>query len=174
MTDKGPVISRFGLDHHGVRNYNVARWNLGVPDLIEETLRRGDGALAEGGALVVLTGQHTGRSPNDKFTVEEPDTSGDIWWGDTNVAISEAGFEGLYKKVLAYFENRDLFVQDLHAGADPEYRLPVRVVSESAWHSIFARNMFIRPGHDALADFEPAFTVLHAPYLEADPAQDGT
>ena len=174
MTDTGPVVSRFGLSQHGLRNYSTAFWNLSAPALIEDTLRRGEGELAEGGALVALTGQHTGRSPKDKFTVEEPESAGDIWWGDVNVAMAPAQFEGLHKKVLAYLENRNLFVQDLYAGADPEYRLRVRVVSESAWHSLFARNMFIHPGHDALADFEPDFTVLHAPYLEADPATDGT
>jgi len=174
VADKGPVVSRYGLSHHHLRNYTTAYWNLSAPALTEEALRRGDGCLAEGGALVVLTGQHTGRSPKDKFIVEEPGSSGSIWWGDVNVAMSEAHFEGLHKKLLAYFENRELFVQDLHAGADPEYRLPVRVVSESAWHSLFARNMFLRPGHDALAEFEPAFTVLHAPNLEADPETDGT
>ncbi len=174
MTDTGPVVSRVGLSQHGLRNYNTAFWNLSAPALIEDTLRRGQGALAEGGALVTLTGQHTGRSPKDKFTVEETESAGEIWWGDVNVAMAPAQFEGLHKKVLAYLENRDLFVQDLYAGADAEYRLRVRVVSESSWHSLFARNMFIHPGHDALADFEPDFTVLHAPYLEADPATDGT
>jgi phosphoenolpyruvate carboxykinase (ATP) len=174
VRDTGPVVSRYGLNNHGIGNYNTAFWNLSAPALTEVTLRNGDGTLAQGGALVVLTGQHTGRSPKDKFTVEEPESSDKIWWGEVNVAMSQADFEGLHKKVLAYFENRELFVQDLNAGADPEYRLPVRVVSESAWHSLFARNMFIRPGHDALAGFEPGFTVLHAPNLEADPAVDGT
>ena len=113
----------------------------------------------------VLTGQHTGRSPKDKFIVEEPSTRDQIWWGEVNAGISEQGFERLYGKLVSYFENRELFVQDLYAGADPEYRLSVRVVSESAWHSLFARNMFIEPGQDALAGFAPEFTVLHAPYL---------
>ncbi|MHA1152611.1 MAG: phosphoenolpyruvate carboxykinase [Alphaproteobacteria bacterium] len=174
MTNLGPVVSRHGLERHGIRNVTAAHWNQAAPALYRHALRRGEGALAEGGALVVLTGQHTGRSPNDKFIVEEASTRDDIWWGEVNVGISEPGFERLYGKVVSYFQNRELFVQDLYAGADPEYRLSLRVVSESAWHSLFARNMFIEPGHDALADFVPEFTVLHAPYLEADPESDGT
>ena len=174
MTNLGPVISRHGLARHGIRNFAAAHWNLAAPALYGHSLRRGDSALAEGGALVVLTGPHTGRSPKDKFIVEEPSTRDDIWWGEVNAGISEQGFERLYGKVVSYFENRELFVQDLHAGADPEYRLSVRVVSESAWHSLFARNMFIEPDRDALANFAPEFTVLHAPYLEADPETDGT
>ena len=174
MSDIGPVVSRHGLVRHGVVNHATAHWNLGATALYEHTIRGGHGRLAPGGALVVYTGQHTGRSPNDKFIVQEPTTSDDIWWGDVNVATSDENFERLYAKVLAYFQNRDLYVQDLHAGADPDYRLPVRVVSESPWHALFARNMFIQPSHDQLSDFVPGFTVLHAPYLHADPERDGT
>ena len=149
-------------------------WNLGACPLIEESLKRGDGQLADGGAFVALTGVHTGRSPNDKFIVEEPDSAGEVWWGKVNVALSEANFERLHAKVLAHLNDRPLFVQDLHAGADSAYRLPVRVISESPWHSLFARNMFLRPSAAELAGFEPGFVVLHAPSLEADPATDGT
>jgi len=173
-SDKGPVVSRHGLKKHGVINYDAAHWNLGAAALYEHALRRGEGRLAPGGGLVCLTGYHTGRSPKDKFIVEQPETSGDIWWGDVNVAMSEERFAALHRKVLAYFQGRELFVQDVYAGADAEYRLPVRVVSESAWHSLFTRNMFIQPRHDELVDFAPQFTVLHAPYCHADPEIDGT
>ncbi|MGF1608932.1 MAG: phosphoenolpyruvate carboxykinase [Kiloniellales bacterium] len=173
MTDTGPVISRQGLTQHGIKNYQTAHWNLGAAALYEHTLKAGTGRLADGGALVVLTGQHTGRSPKDKFIVDEPSSRDNVWWGDVNVAIDEARFEGLERKVVAYLQRRQLYVQDLYAGADTEYRLQVRVVSESPWHSLFARNMFILPPHDALAAFEPDFTVLHAPYLQADPERDG-
>src|SRR3546814_5715750 len=128
--------------------------------LYEESLKRNEGQLAEGGALVVLTGKHTGRSPKDKFIVREAATEGDIWWGDVNVAIDEARFQRLYEKLIDYMKGRDVFVQDVYAGADEAYRLPVRVVSESAWHALFARNMFIQPPVERLGDFEPAFTVL--------------
>ncbi|MFQ5773750.1 MAG: phosphoenolpyruvate carboxykinase [Kiloniellaceae bacterium] len=174
MSNFGPVVSRHGLDRHGIANFAAAYWNLGVPALYEHALQRGAAKLASGGALVVNTGQHTGRSPRDKFIVDEPSTNDDVWWGEVNVAMPEEAFERLYAKALAYFQGRALYVQDLFAGADPEYRLAVRVVSESAWHALFAANMFIQPGHDRLADFEPDFTVLHAPDLHADPARDGT
>ena len=174
MTDNGSAISRHGLAHHGLKTYRAAYWNLGPAALYERTLKAGTGRLADGGALVVLTGQHTGRSPNDKFIVEEPSSREAIAWGDVNVAISEAAFEGLERKLLAYLQRRPLYVQDVHAGADPDYRLKVRVVSESPWHSLFARNMFLQPPVDELHDFVPEFTVLHAPYLQADPERDGT
>ncbi len=174
MGELGPVISRHGLARHGIANPANAHWNLNATALYEHTIRGGHGRLAPGGALVVETGEHTGRSPLDKFIVDEPTASDDIWWGDVNAATSEENFERLHAKVLAYFQNRDLYVQDLYAGADPDYRLPVRVVSESAWHAMFAANMFIQPGHGELQDFVPGFTVLHAPYLHADPERDGT
>ena len=174
MTDHGLVVSRCGLDHQGLKNYHRANWNLPASSLISHSLHRGEGSLAEGGAFVALTGEHTGRSPKDKFIVEEPDSAAEIWWGDVNVAMSEAHFAGLHDKMLSHLAQQELFVQDLYAGAEQAYRLPVRVVSESAWHSLFARNMFIRPGPDELAQFEPGFTVLHAPSLAADPQVDGT
>ena len=174
MTDHGPVVSRHGLDRQGLRNVAAAFWNLGAPALYEHALRRGEGRLAQGGALVMHTGQHTGRSPNDKFIVESAETRDTVAWGAVNAAISEEAFQRLHAKVLAYLDGREVFVQDLHAGADPEYRLPVRVVTENAWHALFAANMFLQPGHDALRGFEPAFTVLHAPNLLADPETDGT
>ena len=172
--DIGSVISRHGLANHGLRHYHTAYWNLHSAQLIQTAIKRGEGELARGGAFVALTGDQTGRSPNDKFIVEEPATRDSIWWGKVNVATTDESYRRLYGKVTAYLQDRDLFVQDLFAGADPEYRLKVRVVSENAWHALFARNMFIEPGHDQLADFAPDFTVLHAPHLEADPETDGT
>ncbi len=174
MSESGPVISRHGLAEQGIKTRGTAYWNLTAPALYEHTVRRGDGFLSDGGALVVRTGHHTGRSPNDKFIVEEPGSAEDIWWGKVNVATTPERFERLHAKVQAYLQGRDLFVQDLYAGAAESFRLPVRVVSESPWHALFARNMFIQPPADALADFEPSYTVLHAPYLEADPERDGT
>ena len=174
MTDRGPAVSRYGLEHHGIFNTGDIHWNLTTPALYEETLRRSEGELAEGGALVVTTGVHTGRSPKDKFIVEEAASRDDIWWGDVNVAMPEDDFVRLYAKVAAYLQRRPLYVQDVYAGADPEYRLPVRVVSESPWHSLFTRNMFIQPDLGSLEGFKPAYTVLHAPFLHADPERDGT
>ncbi len=174
MTKKGPAASRFGLAEQGIRNYRRAYWNLPTAALYEEALRRGEGLLGLGGALIVETGQYTGRSPNDKFIVDEPGSSEAIWWGPVNRPFSEADFEAMHQRMLAYYQDRDLFVRDMFAGADPQYRLPVRIVTESAWPSLFAANMFLAPGHDELKEFEPAFTILHAPGLHAMPDQDRT
>jgi phosphoenolpyruvate carboxykinase (ATP) len=165
---------RRGLEGHGLRGYPPAHGNLSTPALYGHALRRGEGSLAEGGALVVRTGVHTGRSPDDKFIVDDASTHEHVWWGKVNAAMDEATFERLHGKVLAHLQANELFVQDLFAGADPEFRLSVRVISDSAWHALFARNMFIRPTAGDLAAFTPDFTVLHAPSLHADPATDGT
>jgi phosphoenolpyruvate carboxykinase (ATP) len=130
--------------------------------------------MASEGPLVSETGVHTGRSPNDKFTVKEDESGDNIWWGDVNRPISEEHFERLYAKMQAYVQGRELFVQDCYAGADPEYRLKVRIVSEFAWHNLFCRNMFIQPAENELADFDPGFTVVCCPHLEAVPETDGT
>ena len=174
MPATASAASSWGLENHGVVNPGPVRWNPTVPALYEHALRRGEGGLAAGGGFVTRTGEYTGRSPRDKFIVDEPSSSGDIWWGPVNNRISEAHFEAAHKRMTAYLQNRELFVQDVHAGADPEHRLPVRVVTEQAWHSLFARNMFIPPATADLADFRPEFTVLHAPGLHSVPAVDGT
>ncbi|MEQ8665117.1 MAG: phosphoenolpyruvate carboxykinase [Rhodospirillales bacterium] len=174
MKDVGHVISSHGLDNHGLGGNGTAFWNLNAARLYEESLRRGETNLAAGGALVALTGQHTGRSPNDRFVVDDEAIHDDIWWGNVNRPISPAHFDELLAKMQAHLGKGDVFVQDCYAGADPTYRLPVRVVTENAWHNLFARNMFIQPADSELGAFEPQFTVLQAPSLEADPAADGT
>ena len=171
----GPFISRHGLDQYGIDCTGTVHWNLPPARLYEEALRRGEARLAAGGPLVASTGVHTGRSPNDKFVVEEPSSKDDIWWGKVNVPTSEEVFDRLEAKVRKHLSERDLFVFDGFAGADERYRLGVRVVNENAWQNLFARNMFVRTtDRDVLEGFQPDFTVLHAPSLEADPATDGT
>ena len=171
----GPFISRHGLDHHGIDCTGTVHWNLPPARLYEEALRRGEAQLAMGGPLVASTGVHTGRSPNDKFVVEEPSSKDDIWWGKVNVPTTEEVFDRLEAKVRKHLSKRDLFVFDGFAGADERYRLGVRVVNENAWQNLFARNMFVRTtDREVLEGFQPDFTVLHAPSLEADPATDGT
>jgi phosphoenolpyruvate carboxykinase (ATP) len=174
VDNEGPVVSRHGLAEQGLHNVKTAYWNLSAPALTEAALRRHEASVCEGGALLAYTGTHTGRSPNDKFIVEDAETRDNVWWGDVNAAFTPAGFEGLLRKVQAYLQGCEVFVQDCYAGADPEYRMRVRVVTENAWHNLFARNMFIQPGHDELADFAPEFTVIQVPGLQADPAKDGT
>lgn len=148
--------------------------NLSVASLVEHAVRRGEALLASNGALVVRTGQYTGRSPRDKFVVARPEHEALIDWGTVNQRMDAEVFERLLARVTAYLANRPLFVQDCFAGADPRYRLPVRVITEYAWHNLFAKQLFIRPQPEELYDFRPSFTVLSAPGFKTDPAIDGT
>jgi phosphoenolpyruvate carboxykinase (ATP) len=147
--------------------------NLTAPGLIAHALRRGEGRLAADGGLIVETGVHTGRSVADKFTVDDPEVTADVWWRMGNQKLAPASFAVLKGRVQAYLQGRELFTQDLYAGADPAHRVKVRLVSSEAWQTLFARNMFIRPSEDELAGFEPDYVILHAPKFQADPAIDG-
>jgi phosphoenolpyruvate carboxykinase (ATP) len=149
-------------------------WTLPSPALVERILQRREGVLAHLGAVVVRTGHHTGRSPNDKFIVSGVETDGKIWWGKINQPLPRDKFERLLARVTAYFQGRDVFVQDTAAGAHPKYTLPIRIVSEYAWHSLFARNLFLRLPASALAEHVPQFTILDAPRFHAIPEEDGT
>ena len=168
-----PRMRRKGLARHGIHPGRVF-WSLSVPALHEEVLRRGEGQLAQGGALVVRTGQHTGRSPNDKFIVREPSSATHIWWS-ANQPFELRRFDRLHERLLGHLRGKDLFVQDGFVGADPAYRRPLRVVTETAWHSLFARTMFL-PAEEARggAASQPELTVLHAPSFQAVPERDGT
>ncbi len=146
--------------------------NLSEPELVEHALRRHEGRLTDCGAFAAETAPHTGRSAKDKFVVDEPGSSADIWWAK-NGRMKTEDFDRLHADVRAYLGDAELFVQDLYGGADPASRLPVRFYTPSAWHALFVRNMFIRPERAALAEFEPQFTVLHAPDFEASPAKHG-
>lgn len=159
----------------GLEAFGATYWHLPSPALIEEALRRREGVLALDGPLVVLTGSRTGRSPRDKFIVREPSSVDKIAWGEVNQPLSPEKFDALYDRAIAYLQTRDRFVQDVYAGRDERYRLPIRVVTEWAWHSLFARSMLV-PEDDleVLASFQPAFTVVAVPGFLADPARDGT
>jgi phosphoenolpyruvate carboxykinase (ATP) len=158
---------------HGLGNLSAAYRNLSVPALYEHAIRNGEGRIADGGAFVAITGQHTGRSPKDRYIVREASSEANIAWGEVNIPVTEAVFDQVHHRMLAYFQRRAAYVLDVFAGADPEYRLPVRIVTEQAWHSLFARNMFIRPRTGELDGFEPQFTILQAPGLVALPEFDG-
>jgi phosphoenolpyruvate carboxykinase (ATP) len=162
------------LRSHGIMNSGRVWWNLPAAALYEQAVRRNEGMIAAGGPLVCRTGQHTGRSPNDKFFVREPSSESRIWWG-ANQAMDEAQFESLHQRVLHHLEGRELFVLDGYGGADPKYRLPIRVINEYAWHNLFCRNLFI-PETDAArqATHEPEFLVIGVPGCKAVPAEDGT
>ncbi|HYO45541.1 MAG TPA: phosphoenolpyruvate carboxykinase (ATP), partial [Gemmatimonadota bacterium] len=163
-----------GLEALGLEPRRDVHHNLPAPALVEHAIRRGEGVLVRSGALATTTGARTGRSPDAKFTVDEPEIHDEIWWGDVNRPVSPETFERLQRKVADYLSDRELYVFDGFAGADPEYRLSVRVVNEKAWHNLFAHQLFLRPGRSERAAHEPEFTILHAPELEADPAKDGT
>ncbi|HEX7091124.1 MAG TPA: phosphoenolpyruvate carboxykinase [Longimicrobiales bacterium] len=149
-------------------------WNLAPAALYEHAIRRGEGVLTRDGCFAAVTAPHTGRSPNDKFVVREPSSEQHIWWGSVNVPLEPANFEALLRDVQGYLRGRELFVRDVWAGADPAYRLGVRVVGTHAWHSLFVHNMFIEPSREERENFESGFTVLHAPDFQADPAVHGT
>jgi phosphoenolpyruvate carboxykinase (ATP) len=148
--------------------------NLQAAQLIETALLRGEGRLAANGALVATTGARTGRSPRDKFIVEDELTQPRVDWGRVNQSCAPEKFAALLQRVLAHMAERDLFVQDLDCGADPAYRLPIRIIAEYAWHALFVRQLFVRPQAAELAGHEPEFTVIAAPEFEAQPERDGT
>jgi phosphoenolpyruvate carboxykinase (ATP) len=146
-----------------------AHWNLEPPALYEEAIRRREARLACSGALVAYTGRHTGRSPNDKFIVKDPSSADKVWWGPVNTPISPEQFDQLYERLCDYLKKKKVFVQDLEVCAAPRYRLPLRVITEYAWHSLFARNLFLRTRRD-----NPEITVICAPSFRAVPERDGT
>ena len=148
--------------------------NLTPSQLYEHALRRREGVVTAAGPFCAVTSPHTGRSPNDKFLVQEPETAEQIWWGKVNQPIAPAQFEKLKAAVEQHLAGQELFVRDVYAGADPSYRLPIRFVTPNAWHALFVYNMFLRPSDEELSSFEPGFDVLHAPEFQADPAVHGT
>jgi phosphoenolpyruvate carboxykinase (ATP) len=174
IANAGIRPSRHGLEQHGIRNINLAYWNLGTAQLLEHAVQRREGSLASGGSFVVRTGQFTGRSPKDKFVVRDEITDPTVQWGAVNQPISEAHFGRLYSRMMAFWQGHEVYVQDCFVGADPEYTLPVRVVSQLAWHNLFARQLFIRPDPAKTGDHVPEFTILFAPDFQADPVGDGT
>jgi phosphoenolpyruvate carboxykinase (ATP) len=148
--------------------------NLSVAELYERAVHDGEGLMSAGGSLVVRTGQHTGRSPRDKFIVAEPSSEAKIWWGEVNQPISEANYERLRARLLAYVAERPLYAQDCFIGAQPAHRRSLRVYTETAWASIFAHNLFRRPSPGDLAGFAPNFTIIDVPSFQADPGTEGT
>src|SRR5665213_3794171 len=164
------------LSEHGISSAAVGQihFNLTTEELYAEALSRGEAKLASNEALVVSTGKFTGRSPKDKFIVENPESKGNVWWGTVNRPISAENFERLYQKMVAAMNEKELFVADLYAGAEKEYQLPLRVINEYAWHNLFCHDLFIRPTQAELAEHRPQFTVIDMPSVKADPNTDGT
>ncbi|HOB42969.1 MAG TPA: phosphoenolpyruvate carboxykinase (ATP) [Bacillota bacterium] len=169
MTD---IISE--LRSIGLVNTGLVHHNLSAPQLAEEALARGEGILTSTGALRVVTGKYTGRSPDDKFIVDDTETHSTVDWGPINKPMSEENFIRLYARLAAYLQGRDLFTFDGYAGTDPLYELPIRVINEFAWQNLFAHQLFVRPTDDQLKSHKPEFTVIAAPGFKADPEMDGT
>jgi len=169
------LASDFGLENHGIVNTRCAYWNLPAEALYEEIAFRGEGRVVNGGPVAVNTGKHSSRAAQDKFIVREQSSAEDVWWGEYNRPLAPDKFEEILGRMLGFLQGRDVFVQDLEACAQPEYRLPVRIVTEQAWHSLFVRNMF-KPlaGREAHREHVPQFTIVCAPSFKAQESSDGT
>ncbi len=173
MILKDKVIKE--LEAQGIHNIREVFYNYGTPALYEQVVRRREGLLAHLGPIVVRTGHHTGRSPNDKFIVKEPSSEKNIWWGKANKSMTEEDFNRLFAKMMAYIQGKDLYVEDCYVCADEKYRLPIRVITEAAWHNLFARNMFRRYNDSSeLENHVPQFTVMQMPNFHAYPQSDNT
>lgn len=165
----------YGLANLGLINLHRIYWNLPIEALYEEAIFRNEGKITRRGPFVVNTGSHTARAANDKVIVRESSTEGHIWWGQYNRPYSPEKFDELFSRVQGFLQGRDIFVQDCYAGADPNYRLPVRVITEYAWHSMFVRNMFILPQtNEEYRRHIPEFTVIVVPSFKAFPQIDST
>lgn len=171
----GKLASAYGLQNHGLVNLRSVYWNLPTPALYEESIFRSEGSLSHLGPLVVNTGKHTARAAADKFVVREQSTEDKVWWGQYNRPFTGESFSALLTRLQGYLQGRDVFVQDCYAGADPDHSLPVRIITQKAWHSLFARTMFPKVrGEDAIRRHIPEFTVIAAPGFQASPMVDAT
>ena len=172
MIETGAHNVDFGADRFGFRDLAGINWNLGAPQLYEHALQRNEARIAAHGPLVADTGTHTGRSPKDKFVVRDANTEAKVWW-DNNNAMSVEHFDALLADFLAHAKDKMLFAQDLYGGADPQLRIRARVFTEYAWHSLFIRNLLIRPPAEELTNFVPELTIVDLPSFRADPKRHG-
>ncbi|MDP3684326.1 MAG: phosphoenolpyruvate carboxykinase (ATP), partial [Ignavibacteria bacterium] len=169
------LASDFRLKNQGLTYLDKVFWNLPDAALNEEAIFRNEAKYSAHGAMLVNTGKHTARAAADKFVVQEESTKDNIWWGVHNRPYASEKFNALFARLQAWAQGEELFVQDCYAGADPEYRMPVRIITEKAWHSLFARNMFITTDNkEELKKFVPEFTVISVPGFKVDPVIDGT
>ncbi|HEU4931163.1 MAG TPA: phosphoenolpyruvate carboxykinase [Pyrinomonadaceae bacterium] len=169
----GRKNTSYELDNYGIKEPARVYWNLNAPELYEEIARREEGVLSNHGALIVDTGEHTGRAAKDKAIVREPSSEDKVFWGDVNKDFPQEKFNALRDRMMAHAKGRDLFVQDTFVGASHTYRLPIRVINELAWHSLFARTMFISDTTES-TPHKPEFTIINFPSFQADPQRDGT
>ena len=167
--------SDFGLENIGLINLRKVYWNLTTEALYEEIIFRGEAQISQSGPIIVNTGKHTARAANDKFIVREASTEQNVWWGQYNQPYATSKFDELFSRLQGFLQGRDIFIQDCYGGADPNYRLPVRIITELAWHSLFARNMFVKPKtNEEYRRHVPEFTVIAVPSFKAFPQIDGT
>jgi phosphoenolpyruvate carboxykinase (ATP) len=174
MNEFGLKPSTANLEALGLSNIANAYWNLTPAELVEETILRGMGMLADTGAIAIDTGEFTGRSPKDRYVVFDAKTENSVWWGDVNIKYSEENYDKLYNRLTAYLQDKDVFVRDGYACADADYRLNIRTVTEYPWSNQFVSNMFLRPSQDELKNFTPEWHIINAPGFKADPTIDGT
>lgn len=175
QAEASALKSDYGLDNHGLANLRLAYWNLPTEALYEEITFRKEARISHLGPIIANTGKHTGRSASDKFIVKEPTTEERVWWGQYNRPFSPDKFNDLYNRLQGFLQGRDVFVQDCYAGADPNYKMPIRIISEHAWHAMFARNMFILPQtNEEYRRHVPDFTVIAVPSFKGIPQIDGT
>ena len=158
----------------GLSNTGNQFWNLTPAELVEDTILQGEGLLTDTGALAIDTGEFTGRSPKDRFIVEDDITKDAVWWGDINKGISSTHFDTLYARMKSYLSGRDIYVRDSYACADDDFRMNIRVVTELPWSNMFAYNMFLRPNEEEIKSFSPDWNIVCAPGFMADPEIDGT
>lgn len=169
------LVSILGsLEQLGIHNPKGVFWNLYPAELVEEAVKRGEGVLTDTGALMANTGKFTGRSPQDRFIVKDDVTTDKVWWGNVNIPFDPEKFDRLYEKMIAFLDGRKIYVRDAATGADPSYRLNIRIIDTQAWHNLFCYNMFLRLNAKEVAHFTPDFTILAIPEFKADPAIDGT
>lgn len=163
-----------GLETLGIKQAAEVKWNLTPAELVEEAIKNGEGVLTDTGALMCDTGKFTGRSPKDRFIVEDAKTKDSVWWGDINIPFSAEKFDKLYDKMVAFMADRKIYVRDAYAGADPEYRLNLRIINTQAWQNLFCNNMFLRLTDEEIENHNPNFTIICIPEFQADPEVDGT
>ncbi|MEK6777842.1 MAG: phosphoenolpyruvate carboxykinase (ATP) [bacterium] len=169
------INKKYGLENHGIKNVGNVYWNLTTGALYEEIVRRREGLILHRGPIAVKTGHFTGRAANEKFIVKEPSSESHVWWGKVNRPIDEKKVDFLFLRLLAYIQGKDLYIQDCYAGADPKYQVPIRIITETAWHNLFARNMFIQiEDEKKLTNHVPECTILNVPHFHANPELDGT
>ncbi|MDY6860867.1 MAG: phosphoenolpyruvate carboxykinase (ATP), partial [Pseudomonadota bacterium] len=168
----GRVNPKQRLEDQGISGLGQVHYNLMNPALVEAALKRNEGTLGNGGALLVSTGEHTGRSPKDKFVVRTPSVEDTIWW-ENNKPMTPEAFDQLHADMLEHMKGGEYFVEDLYGGADPEHRLDVRMVTELAWHGLFIRHLLRRPSREELDSFVPEYTIINCPSFLADPEKHG-